>query len=265
MEGIEQAFTVIFSVILIFYAVSVAARLAGHVLKALALTQMLRNAGFREPFLAWVPVANNFLLGNLCDRAVCFQKGKSRGFAVLLPLWDVLGFVFGQNLFAFLSYYDGLNTRFAAGETFFTYHKGDPMDLLRTFLAVAILASFGCALWHLYRDYAPERAVLFTVLSVVFGPLAQAILLFTIRNRVPVSARGGAGLPPETYTSVPFPTAPTVPPPGSQPPAQPDPPESREESYEDSAGNWYQPGKTYQRPFRTGSPKQSRDQNGPEL
>ena len=60
-------------------------------------------------------------------------------------------------------------------------------------LELALLLLTGIALYNLYEDYIPERAVLFTLLSLIFGGLGQSILLFLIRRDIPYSAIAGTG------------------------------------------------------------------------
>ncbi len=247
MDGIQEFFYLLLGLAGFVFLFLAAFHLTGYLLKGAALSRMAQNAGLPNPALAWVPVVNNYLLGTLCDRAVYHQKGKRRGFAILLPVWDVLGIFFGRNLFAFLSYYNGLDTRFMGGETFFSLHKADPMDLFETLVAAGLLASFACALWHLYRDYDPGRAVLFTVLSVIFGSFVQGILLFVLRSQVPVSARGGMPPSPEVFSGISAPMPPPPPPGNCSPPEEP-------------AAGWYQPQQLYQQPYRSPPPRKK----GPE-
>lgn len=224
MDGIKEAFYIMIglaSAVLLFLA---SLQLAGYLLKGAALSRMARNAGIPNAALAWVPVANNYLLGVLCDRAVLVQKGRRRGFSVFLPVWDVLGLVFGRNPLVLLNCCSSLDLGGKAP------YKADPMDLMKGLVALGFLLSFTVALWHLYRDYAPERAVLFTALSMIFGSVAQGAVLFAIRGHRPLSAG----------------EFPLLPPPGPPPP-QPFYP----------AGNrdgWYQPGLSNQRPYRREDP-----------
>ena len=222
MDGIKEAFYVIIglaSAILLFLA---SLQLAGYLLKGAALSRMARNAGIPNAALAWVPVANNYLLGVLCDRAVLVQKGKRRGFAIFLPVGDVLGLVFGRSLLVSLL---DLGEKALASP-----YRADPMDLMKGLVSLGFLLSFTVALWHLYRDYAPERAVLFTALSVIFGSVAQGAVLFAIRGHRPLSAG-----------EFPLLTPPAPPPPQPFYPAG-------------NRDGWYQPGLSNQRPYRRDDP-----------
>ncbi len=82
-------------------------------------------------------------------------------------------------------------------------------------LAATVITLIG--LYHLYWDYSQGQEVLFTVLSVIFGGLGQAIILFILRDRVPVSAQGGGWQQP--YPGG-YPQGPYAPGPGQPPPYQ---------------------------------------------
>ncbi len=180
MYGLEEFFETmlmfLFGVLLIWAIVT----LTEYILKGIALSRMAKNAGFSSPALAWVPVANSWLLGSLCDRSQYAFIGKRWHFAVLLPVMDVLGLL-GGGIFS------GLSAMFA---DYFFYDSFD--HAVRSYggnlLGVAGTVVLAVGLYHLYRDYTPGREVLFLVLSVVFGRLGRGIILMTLRNNVPVSA-----------------------------------------------------------------------------
>ena len=184
MYGLEEFFETmlmfLFGVLLIWAIVT----LTEYILKGIALSRMAKNAGFSSPALAWVPVANSWLLGSLCDRSQYAFIGKRWHFAVLLPVMDVLGLLGGgilsklYGLFADYLYYDSSYDLFD--------HAAQSYGGSLLGVAGTVVLAFG--LYRLYQDYAPGREVLFLILSVVFGRLVQAILLMTIRNNVPVSA-----------------------------------------------------------------------------
>ena len=170
----------LFGVLLIWAIVT----LTEYILKGIALSRMAKNAGFSSPALAWVPVANSWLLGSLCDRSQYAFIGKRWHFAVLLPVMDVLGLLGGgilsklYGLFADYLYYDSSYDLFD--------HAAQSYGGSLLGVAGTVVLAFG--LYRLYQDYAPGREVLFLILSVVFGRLGRGIILMTLRNNVPVSA-----------------------------------------------------------------------------
>lgn len=141
-----------------------------YVLQSLALYRMAKNAGFSSPVLAWVPVASSYLLGLLCERASCRRSGKTWKFSVILPVVELL------------SLFGGMNFLWSWNNFSFSLSSGGFLGLVGT-------AVTAFALFNLYWDYAQGRETLYTVLSVIFGGLGQAVILFTLKDRVPISVQ----------------------------------------------------------------------------
>ncbi len=187
-----------FWVIIGFMLLWAALTLVEYVLSAIAVSRMARNAGHPSPFLAWIPIAGDYLLGSLCDRSQTAFTGKCWKFSVILPVIDALALLGGGSL-------AGLLTASLAS------FGGPPNELVESgllsmgsnLLSLASAVAMGFALYQLFRDYAPGREVLYTVLAVILGGLGRAILLMTIRDKIPLSAQsqgwGGGWAPPGGY------------------------------------------------------------------
>ena len=165
-----------------------------YVLQSLALYRMAKNAGMSTPVLAWIPVASGYLLGLLCERASFRRTGRTWKFSVLLPVMELLAF-FGS-----------MNFLWSWNNFSFSLSSGGLLGLAGT-----VVTAF--ALYNLYWDYAQGQEVLYTVLSVIFGGLGQAIILFILRDRVPISVQY-----PQHTTHTQYPQYPPYPqdPPGSR-------------------------------------------------
>lgn len=258
MEDFFEAMLMVLLGVLLFWTI---VTLTEYILKGIALSRMAQNAGFSSPGLAWVPVANSWLLGSLCDRSQYAFTGKRWHFDVLLPVMDVLGLL-GGGIFS------GLSAMFA---DYFFYDSFD--HAVRSYggnlLGVAGTVVLAVGLYHLYRDYTPGREVLFLVLSVVFGRLGRGIILMTLRNNVPVSADPNVwgrwaqqgGYPPPASPGGPGTTG------WSQPPRQSGPnpgsPEAAGQTPPAGSDSLEPPPA---QPFRWDKPKdREKPQNGPEL
>ena len=220
MYGFEEALITIFGILVLVFVVWAVSALVFHLIKGAGLARMARNAGLPNPALAWIPVANNYLLGCLCDRAVYCRTGKQWRFSIILPVLDLVSILGGGSITAAL--YGIFTSYLYYGSDFDITNEG-----FRSFggnlFAIATTVAMAIALYHLFCDYDPGREVLYTVLSVIFGSVAQAILIFVLRDRVPLSAQAGGYPPPYQAPGQPGPWAP--PPAGpaqwsQQPPAQ---------------------------------------------
>lgn len=188
-----------FGIIIAVAAIIALMALVEYILQGMALYRMAQNAGFSTPVLAWIPVANAYLLGTLCERAMYRRSGRAWKFSVILPVMEVLALL-GSGSLSFLSHLT---------EEYF-YHgyggfrEGSFLPGAGSLLGLAATVLTAIALYNLYWDYAQGREVLFTVLSVVFGGIGRAIILMTLRDRVPVSAQGGGGQQPWMWQEQPF-------------------------------------------------------------
>ena len=158
--------------------------LVEYVLKGIALSQMARNAGLPNPALAWVPVANNYLLGTLCDRSQYALTGKEWKFSIILPVLDLLSLLGGGVLTGLY----GLFNDYLYYGSEYSFYDTNFQSGIGGLLGLATAAATATALYQLFKDYAPGREVLYTVLALILGSLVQAILLMTLRNKVPLSA-----------------------------------------------------------------------------
>lgn len=169
--------------------------IAGYVLTALAIYTISRRRGLKNPWLAWVPVVNCWLLGSLSDqyRYVVLGQNRSKRKVLLIlslvmaALWVavlVLGLVTAGTVI-FSSYRSG--TEFlpdVLGPVFGLI--GLALPLAGVAIAYAVVRYM--ALYDVFKSLDPGNCVLFLVLSICFG-FTEPFFLFFSRNK-------DAGMPP---------------------------------------------------------------------
>lgn len=180
-----------------------------YFLRAYALYQLARTAGMRNPGLAWVPIANQYILGCLCDRAAYYRTGGRWHFNVILPVVGTLGSPF----FFYFALEYGYDFAFSAMD--YTAITG-----LQSLLGFAAWVLSTLALYNLFWDYAPGQEGVYTIVSALFAAVAPAILLFLIRKNIPFSVSGGRPVPPPAYTTYTTGPGDLRPPPPPPPPPQ---------------------------------------------
>ena len=160
-------------------------QLALYVAESLGLYAMARNTGVHNPWFAWLPIARDYLIGELSDRYNLSSRQKKGWMRVLLTTLSAvqlpLGLVGVLLLFIVVS--------------LFVYSM--PVLLMVVVMLSTLLALVGVAykvcylvsFYYVMMDYEPSRAVLYTILAFLE---LQAIPLLLCRNNVPV---GIAGLP----------------------------------------------------------------------
>ena len=151
---------------------------AAYILTALAIYTVSRRRGLNNPWLAWIPVVNCWLLGSLSDQYRYVVKGENKSKrkwlvvlnilkAVMLTLLVILALVTAGSLFA--------------------NHPSEVMGLIVALLGlalpllavtVALCVIRYMALYDVYRSLDPNNAVLYLVLSILFSPTEPFFLFF---------------------------------------------------------------------------------------
>ena len=165
--------------------------IASYVLTALALYTIARRRGLRNPWLAWIPVADCWLLGSLSDQYRYVLKGEHRSKRKILLFFRVLITIMWISLMGLL-----VNLCFhAVGGVFWGAMSDERMfqilhqamnllvlclPLMGISIAYAVFRYM--ALYDIYKSLDPENCVLFLVLSILFG-ITEPFFLFFSREK----------------------------------------------------------------------------------
>ncbi|WP_195268329.1 hypothetical protein [Eubacterium sp. 1001713B170207_170306_E7] len=122
-----------------------------YIFSSISLYTMAKGRGMSKPWLAWIPIANSYLMGKLINEKVAFGSFVIPYAHVLLPVLPlVCGFLTRIPYMGWL------------------------------FLIVSLVYSYG-ALYRLYKMYKPQDAVLYLVLSIIFA-VTQPFFMFSMRK-----------------------------------------------------------------------------------
>lgn len=185
--------------------------LAVYVFSALGLYTMAQRRGLRHPWLAWIPVANVWILGSLSDQYRYVVRGEVRSKRKVLLTLEIVAAVLrlvlavtaGVTLVRSIMYMGAANPdRFVAE---LLGNLGGMLILCVPLVGVAIAQTvlYFMALYDVYTSCAPQDNVVYLVLSILFG-FTKAIFLFLCRNR-------DDGMPPRRDQPQPAPQEPEAP------------------------------------------------------
>ena len=165
--------------------------IAGYVLAALALYAIAKRRGLKNPWLAWIPVADCWLLGSLSDQYRYVVKGEHRSKRKILLFFRVLITIMWVSLMGLL-----VNLCFhSVGGVFWGAMSDERMfqilhqamnllvlclPLIGISIAYAVFRYM--ALYDIYKSLDPENCVLFLVLSILFG-ITEPFFLFFSREK----------------------------------------------------------------------------------
>ena len=165
--------------------------IAGYVLTALALYTIARRRGLKNPWLAWIPVADCWLLGSLSDQYRYVVKGEHKAKRKLLLFFRILITIMWVSLMGLL-----VKLCFhAVGSVLWGSMNDDQifqilhqavnllvvcLPLIGISIAYAVFRYM--ALYDIYKSLDPDNCVLFLVLSILFG-ITEPFFLFFSRNK----------------------------------------------------------------------------------
>ena len=175
-------------------AVSAVIGIAIYLLESISVYKMAKSAEIKNPWLAFIPVANDWVFGTLAEKYKKKNGTKSARFGIILPVLE--GIVLIESialiLFSIISVskitgyaLDAVNT--SAEMSPEQFMSLIPVIILYFALMAVLIAYavvFFIALWRVYSSFDKSNATLYIVLSIIFT-ISVPIILFIIRNRKP--------------------------------------------------------------------------------
>ena len=164
--------------------------LAVYVFTALGLYTLAQRRGLRHPWLAWIPVANVWILGSLSDQYRYVVRGQVRSKRKVLLTLNIISAVMGvvMTVVIMAAVIRCVFSFRGASETeIVNALMGSIMGVLALCVpwagvAIASAVLSYMALYDIYTSCDPANNTVYLVLSILFG-FTQAIFLFLCRNR----------------------------------------------------------------------------------
>lgn len=161
--------------------------LAAYIFKALGMYTIAEQRRIDYPWLAWVPVANGWLLGCISDQYRYVTRGESRKLRTVLVVFPVIEAVLAIAVFAAAA-----GSLIAGGEVINT-----ATVIISILLSLVRLTHYmieQAATFDLHRSCNPETAVLFLVLGLIVPGLRSVFLFANWEQEL--------GMPPRKVTAV---------------------------------------------------------------
>lgn len=158
-----------------------------YIFNSIALKKLAEGRQLERPWLAWVPIANGYLLGEIADDIEAYN-GKTANCRKAL-LW--LGIVQTASCLLMLACALIGTAMSSAGNSDGTFYFMPIIVILYVclfFASTAFIVFRYVAAYKIFKDYAPESATIFLVLSI-FLSVSYPFLLFSLRNKPSFSMR----------------------------------------------------------------------------
>lgn len=170
---------------------SLAVTIGTYVLTALALYQVAERRGLKNPWLAWIPVANLWILGSISDQYRYVTKREYRSKRKILLVLSILGAVCTVAL-TVLGIVTAVGAvtgvmQFASEERMLEMILGPTIGILGLSVPMAGIAIARAivrymALYDVYMSMDPRNGVMYLVLSIIFN-ITEPFFLFFNRHR----------------------------------------------------------------------------------
>ena len=190
----EEVVSFFFTIFIGAIAVSAVIGIAIYLLESISVYKMAKSAEIKNPWLAFIPVANDWVFGTLAEKYKKKNGTKSARFGIILPVLEgiVLIETIALTIFTVISVkeitgyaLDAVNTSAEmAPEQFMSLIPVIILYFALMAVAIAYAVVFFIALWRVYYSFDKSNATLYIVLSVIFT-ISVPIILFIIRNRKP--------------------------------------------------------------------------------
>lgn len=169
-----------------FYLLVLGFLILTYVLQSISMYSIAKRRGIRNPWLAWIPVGNMWMLGSIADQYQYVAKGKVRNRRKALLGLSIAMYVLMIPLYAL--YFMIIILSVASPETF----AGDGiwvygLALLLLAFAMMVIAIVAVvfqyiALYDLFVSCNPNNAVLYLVLSI-FVNVTMPFFMFACRKK----------------------------------------------------------------------------------
>lgn len=190
----EEAVSFFFTFFIGAIAVSAVIGIAIYLLESISVYKMAKSAEIKNPWLVFIPVANDWVFGTLAEKYKKKNGTKSARFGIILPVLEGIVFIesIALTIFTVISVkeitgyaLDAVNTSAEmAPEQFMSLIPVIILYFALMAVAIAYAVVFFIALWRVYSSFDKSNATLYIVLSVIFT-ISVPIILFIIRNRKP--------------------------------------------------------------------------------
>ena len=190
----EEAVSFFFTFFIGAIAVSAVIGIAIYLLESISVYKMAKSAEIKNPWLAFLPVANDWVFGTLAEKYKKKNGTKSARFGIILPVLEgiVLIEAIALTIFTVISIKEITGYALDAVNTSTEMVPEQFMSLIPVIIlyfalmavAIAYAVVFFIALWRVYYSFDKSNATLYIVLSIIFT-ISVPIILFIIRNRKP--------------------------------------------------------------------------------
>lgn len=145
-----------FALLGIFLLFPLLIAIALYVVIAMSLSKLASNAGIENPWLAWVPFANLYILGKLIPELKILDY-IIPSHEIVLPAAALATFLFGK------------------------------IPIIGFLIALANLVIIIFAMYTLFKKYVGDKALIYTIIGFLTCGIMLAAFIYMIRDKQPIT------------------------------------------------------------------------------
>lgn len=199
----ETVLVTIASIYGVVLMVAVVFGLVFYVMRSVALHTIAKRRGLNNPWLAWIPVACDWIIGSVSDQYRYVVKGENKSRRKLLLGLSAATFIGSLIVSCFLLLFvvrivmaaENLSDSSIASMIIAPMLGISGISSFLSIVSIVYFVFRCIAMYDVYRSCEPENAVLYLVLGIIFGFL-EPIFLLVIRRK-------DKGMPPRRDTFIP--------------------------------------------------------------
>lgn len=161
---------------------SVALAIASYVLSSLALYTIAKRRGIHNPWLAWIPMVNVWLVGSISDQYRYVVKGENKSKRKILLTLSILTAALVAAIFSCAAVAIVQTVIGNESSTIGIALAVCGLALVMIGVSIAHAVIYFMALYDVYTSMDPSNNVLFLVLSILFN-VTEPFFLFFNRNK----------------------------------------------------------------------------------
>lgn len=160
-----------------------------YILQSIGLYTLAKRRGINNPWLAWIPVGNAWIIGYLADNYMEITELRKSKYRHVL-LWLDVGVMLVSGIISVISSASGIGLLMELLKGNEVSAQAYLTNLMQTigFLMLSLLISVTAAVfmfiayYKVFKSCQPSNAVLYLLLSI-FISVSLPIILFVIRNK----------------------------------------------------------------------------------
>ena len=189
-DGLLPMFAIFGSVILVAIILGSLFGFAVHVIRALAIYHIAKRRGLKNPWLAWIPVGQEWIIGSLSDQYqyLTHEKNRNRRKILLILSLTAMVICWGSTasgfsrIFYFLEAYGTHLPYEDIAEMIFPMTGTMLLGMISSCVGIAAFVFRQISMYDLYRSCDPKNAIPYLVFGILFSIL-EPIFLMILRNR----------------------------------------------------------------------------------